>query len=215
MLKVAIRPIRVMLVVGQVLFSKALSQLLTLESSIEIVGDTQTLDLALLKRTAPEIILLDFDDYSGTIEDSIQRCKDILPEAKVCVLTAHDRPELMQRCLGAGVAGYVAKDTSPDELVRAVQVVAAGSFYADPRIAGSLLRRRTKGPMHERGVTELSERENEIVRLIAKGLSNKEISHYLSLSEKTIKNHIGRIFNKLQINARTQAAVYAIRSGLA
>jgi DNA-binding NarL/FixJ family response regulator len=118
----------------------------------------------------------------------------------------------MQRCLACGVDGYIVKDISPGELMRACKAVARGETYFDPRVAGGLLRRlQSERPAED----ELSLRESEIVRLIAAGLSNKEIGERLCLSEKTVKNHVSRIFSKLQITARTQAAIYAIRNGIA
>ncbi len=135
------------------------------------------------------------------------------PQAKVCVLSTHIQPEVMQRCLSAGADGYVVKDILPVELIRAVKSVAGGQAYVDPRVAGGVLKRRSGG--YGRGAqNELSVRETEIIRLIARGMSNKEISGKLHLSEKTVKNHISRIFAKLNISARTQAAVHAIKTGL-
>jgi DNA-binding NarL/FixJ family response regulator len=119
----------------------------------------------------------------------------------------------MQRCLAAHASGYIVKDTSLAELATALKAVAAGTPYVDPRVAGAVLRRRALN--HEAALDELSGRETEIVRLIAQGLSNRDIGTRLLLSEKTVKNHISRIFDKLHITARTQAAVYAIKTGIA
>jgi DNA-binding NarL/FixJ family response regulator len=118
----------------------------------------------------------------------------------------------MQRCLSFGASGYVVKDVQPPELIRAVKAIVAGHSYVDPRIAGGLLRNSVSRGRVD--VNELSAREVEVVKLIAEGLANKEISARLHLSEKTVKNHISRIFSKLNVNARTQAAVHAIRTGL-
>jgi DNA-binding NarL/FixJ family response regulator len=123
------------------------------------------------------------------------------------------QPEIMQRCLAAGAEGYIIKDVTPAELMRAVKMVAGGDAYVDPRVAGGLLRRRSLSNGRP-DLDELSVRETEVIRLIAEGLSNKEISARLSLSEKTVKNHISRIFSKLNIYARAQAAVHAIKIGL-
>ena len=214
MLNVSTKRIRVMVVEGQVLLSKALCQLLSLENDIEVVGDAQTLEVELLKKFVPDIVILDLDGHGLDIDETIRRCHEGLGHAKICVLTAHARPEVMQRCLAAGVEGYIAKDTTPAELIRAIKSVASGASYADPRIAGGLLRRRSNAGARRPENHELSTRESEIIRLIANGLSNKEISQRLTLSEKTVKNHISRIFSKLNISARTQAAVHAIRAGL-
>jgi two-component system response regulator DegU len=214
MLNVGTKRIRVMIVEAQILLSKALCHLLSLENEIEVVGDAQTLEVATLQKYNPEIVILDLDGHGLDIDETISRLHEALAHAKICVLTAHARPEVMQRCLAAGVEGYIAKDTTPAELVRAIKAVASGSSYADPRIAGGLLRRRSTSNSRRADSHELSARESEIIRLIANGLSNKEISQRLSLSEKTVKNHISRIFSKLNISARTQAAVHAIRTGL-
>jgi two-component system response regulator DegU len=215
MLNVGAKRIRVMVVEPQILLSKALCHLLSLEHEIEIVGESQTLEVATLQKFMPEVVILDLDGHALDIDETIARLHEAIANAKICVLTAHARPEVMQRCLAAGVEGYIAKDTTPSELVRAIKVVASGSSYADPRIAGSLLSRRSTGGNARHAENhELSARESEIIRLIANGLSNREISLRLGLSEKTVKNHISRIFSKLNISARTQAAVYAIRTGL-
>jgi DNA-binding NarL/FixJ family response regulator len=107
----------------------------------------------------------------------------------------------------------VVKDVPPAELIRAVKIVASGSAYVDSRVAGRVLQGRAGGQRPGAG-SELSAREAEVIGLIAEGLSNKEISLRLQLSEKTVKNHVSKIFSKLKISARSQAAVHAIRSGL-
>jgi DNA-binding NarL/FixJ family response regulator len=98
-------------------------------------------------------------------------------------------------------------------VIAALKIVARGHSYVDPRLAGGLLRGRSRGA-EKRPATELSSRETEILKLIAEGFANKQISSRLGLSEKTVKNHISRIFSKLKISARTQAAVHAIRAGI-
>jgi DNA-binding NarL/FixJ family response regulator len=117
----------------------------------------------------------------------------------------------MQRALAAKADAYVAKDTSPAAFIELVHLVANGDSYADPRIAGSMLRRRAARPPEP---SELSSREHEIARLIADGLSNRDIGKRLTLSEKTVKNHVSHILAKLKVNARSGVAVYAVRHGL-
>jgi DNA-binding NarL/FixJ family response regulator len=120
---------------------------------------------------------------------------------------------MMQRCLSNGAEAYIVKDISPPELLRAIKTVADGQSYVDPRVAGGLLRRRSLNA-GKPDIMELSAREAEVLKLIAEGLANKQISARLHLSEKTVKNHVSRIFSKLNISARTQAAVHAIRAGI-
>lgn len=210
---VAAKPVRVMVVEAQALFGKALCQVLSADAMLDVVGDAENVMSAPLKNLRPDLIVLDLDGHGADIGEALRRCREILPNSRVCVLSTHVQPEVMQRCLTAGADGYIVKDITPQELIRAVKTVASGSSYVDPRIAGGVLRRRSM--LNGRpDLNELSTREGEVIRLIAHGLSNKEISYQLKLSEKTVKNHISRIFSKLNICARTQAAVYAIRSGL-
>ena len=205
--------LRLFVIEGQVLFGKALCQVFALDPSLKVVGDLPTADSASLAKADPHVILLDLDGHQAEFDETIALCKQAAPEARVCVLSMRSQPEVMQRCLAAGVEGYIVKDVTPSELTRAVKMVADGVTYVDPRVAGGFLRRRSMSNGRA-DLNELSVRETEIIRLIAEGLSNKEISARLKLSEKTVKNHISRVFSKLNICARTQAAVYAIKNGL-
>jgi DNA-binding NarL/FixJ family response regulator len=184
------------------------------DTEIDVVGDADSVANAPLRRLRPDLIVLDLDGHHMEFSEAMRTCRELAPQAKVCVLSTHVQPEVMQRCLSAGADGYVVKDILPVELIRAVKSVAAGHNYVDPRVAGGVLKRRSNG-FGRTAQNELSVRETEIIRLIARGMSNKEISAKLHLSEKTVKNHISRIFAKLNITARTQAAVHAIKTGLA
>ena len=206
--------IRLFVVEGQALFGKALCQVLASDAEIEVVGDTDAVTNSSLRRLRPDLVVLDLDGQPIEVSEAIRCCREQAPQARICVLSTHVLPELMHRCLSAGADGYVLKDILPVELIRAVKTVAAGHAYVDPRVAGGILKRRS-ATFERAGQSELSVRETEIIRLIARGLSNKEISASLHLSEKTVKNHISRIFAKLNISARTQAAVHAIKTGLA
>jgi len=214
MLQIETRPHRVAVIESQALFAKAICHLLSTDDEIEILGDYRNITLAPLANLRPNLLLVDMEAHAYDLAESIARCRETLPQLRVCVLSSHLNAEAMQRCLNAGADGYVVTDISPSELRQAVKAVASGSSYVDPRIAGGVLRRRSA--MNGRAdINELSARETQIIRYIARGLSNKEISSELFLSERTVKNHISRIFSKLNVSARTQAAVYAIKSGLA
>ncbi|HTX03367.1 MAG TPA: response regulator transcription factor [Candidatus Acidoferrales bacterium] len=205
--------IRVAVVEGQVLFAKALCQVLTSEPGIDVVGDATTVTDIHPNGHSPDIIVIDLDGHALDFFDSMRYCRQAAPSARVVVLSLKGHAELLQRCLSAGADGFVLKDVTPAELVRAVRVVASGATYVDPRIAGHVLRRQTLLPTRS-AISDLSERETEVIRLIARGLSNKEIAGQLSVSEKTVKNHISRVFSKLGITARTQAAIHAMKAGL-
>lgn len=207
------KAIRLIIIEGQVLFAKALCKVLSADEELKVVGDASCLGDVQLASLQPDVIMIDLDGHTMEIADAVRQCREQVPPAGICVLSTHLQPEVMQRCLSAGADGYVAKDVLPAELIRAVKSIAAGISYVDPRIAGGLLRRRSL--LNGRpDLDELSPRETDIIRLIAGGLSNKDISSRLTLSEKTVKNHISRIFSKLNITARTQAAVHAIKTGM-
>jgi two-component system response regulator DevR len=206
-------PIRLAIVEFQTLFAKALSSIFSHDTDITIVGDYRTPVAAQLTAARPDIVALDIDGQTTDVAEMITACSSAAPNAHVCILSMRVTGEIMQRCLGAGADAYIVKDISPAELIRAIKSVAAGETYVDPRVAGGLLRKRSSHAGRA-DLAELSSREAEVIKLIAEGLANKQISARLHLSEKTVKNHISRIFSKLDISARTQAAVYAIRSGL-
>ncbi|MBV8423767.1 MAG: response regulator transcription factor [Candidatus Eremiobacteraeota bacterium] len=206
-------PVRVAVVEGQVLFAKALCQVFASDAGIEVIGDAPNVKEIPVNGHAPDIIVIDLDGHPIDVSDTMRYCRQMAPNARVVVLSLNGHAELLQRCLSAGAEAYVLKDITPAELVRAVKAVAAGATYVDPRVAGHMLRKQTLLPTRT-AISDLSERETEIVRLIARGLSNKEIAHKLSVSEKTVKNHISRIFSKLGITARTQAAIHAMKAGL-
>jgi DNA-binding NarL/FixJ family response regulator len=205
--------IRLYVIEGQVLFGKALCQVFAIEPDISVVGDADSVSAPSLAKARPDLILLDLDGRADELTEALALCRQAAPQARICVLSMRLQAELMQRCLAAGAEGYIIKDVTPAELMRAVKMVAAGETYVDPRVAGGLLRRRSMSNGRP-DLDELSVRETEVIRLIAEGLSNKEISARLNLSEKTVKNHISRIFSKLNIFARAQAAVHAIKIGL-
>lgn len=205
------RVLRAFVIEGQVLFGKALCQVFSMEPDLQIVGDAESISSTAIAQARPDLILLDLDGSSVELGAALATCRAAAPEARICVLSMRAQPEITQRCLSAGADGYIIKDVTPAELIRAVRMVASGETYVDPRVAGGILRRRMG---NGRDLNELSSREMEVIRLIAEGLSNKEISARLTLSEKTIKNHISRIFSKLSICARSQAAVHAAKLGL-
>ncbi len=203
--------IRVALVESQTLIAKSLSAVIAEHDDLTVVGDYRL--PSALANVRADIIVLDIDAQGADAAEAIQMCLGLVPNSHVCVLSSRISAELMQRCLAEGADAYIVKDVSPVEFLRALKAVAEGESYVDPRVAGGLLRRRS-WPANKPDITELSKREAEVIKLIAEGLPNKQISARLNLSEKTVKNHISRIFSKLNVNARTQAAVHAIRTGL-
>jgi len=204
--------LRVAVIESQVLFAKALCAIFADDDEFVVVGDYRFPDPVTLAPTTPHVVILDLDGQQADVATTLLRCTEGAPTARVCVLSMHLSSEVMQRVLAHGAEAYIVKDISPPELLRAIKTVADGQSYVDPRVAGGLLRRRTQSGRPD--IMELSHRESEVLKLIAEGLANKQISARLHLSEKTVKNHVSRIFSKLNITARTQAAVHAIRNGI-
>jgi two-component system NarL family response regulator len=205
--------LRVAIVESQALFAKALANIFSDDPEFTVIGDYRTPDAAAFSAGRPDLIVLDLDGQPVDVAQTVTSCTESAPGARVCVLSMNLSPDMMQRCLAHGAEAYIVKDISPSELLRAVKSVAEGQSYVDPRVAGGLLRRRS-GAAGKPDIMELSAREAEVLKLIAEGLANKQISARLHLSEKTVKNHVSRIFSKLNITARTQAAVHAIRAGI-
>jgi DNA-binding NarL/FixJ family response regulator len=205
------RTVRVFLVQPRAIAADALSMLLERDPQIVVVGRSDSPGSAEMKELRPDLIFLDADEIEGDIEAALTACEQVSPQSRICVVSAQHGPGAMQRALAAKADAYVAKDTSPAAFVELVHMVANGDSYADPRIAGSMLRRRAARPPEP---SELSSREHEIARLIADGLSNRDIGKRLTLSEKTVKNHVSHILAKLKVSARSGVAVYAVRHGL-
>lgn len=207
---VSIDPLRVFIVERALLFGEALGQVLAADASIRVVGIATDRASSTLTDAHPDVIVVDVDceDPSRVLEHYHTVC----PSARVCFLSMYGNPELMRRRLALGADGYLMKDASLRELLTAVKSVGFGAGYVDPRLATMLVRRND--PMRLSCSDRLTPRETEIIRLIAQGLSNRDIGRRLILSEKTVKNHISSIFSKRHFTARSQAAVHAIRAGL-
>lgn len=204
-------PLRVFIIEKQLLFGTAVAQILSSDPAISVVGTAPDRESAHLAAAKPDVIVVDID--SDEVDTTVELLRTAIPDARICLLSMYSQPEVMQRCLSAGADGYIVKDSSLQELTAAIKAIGEGSSYVDPRVAAALLRRRA--PAHVPYTSQLSPRETDIIRLIAQGLSNRDIGRRLVLSEKTVKNHVSRIFSKLHFTARSQAAVHAIRSGLA
>ncbi|GAC1405352.1 MAG: response regulator transcription factor [Candidatus Velthaea sp.] len=191
--------------------AEALQTILAIDHHLEIVGISGDVESNEIGRWRPDIVLLDLDGLRMTVEESIAACNAVYPLACVCVISVQLNPRIMQRVLAARAAAYIVKDTQPAVLVEILRSVANGNCYADPRLAGLMLRRWSTRVSK---TSVLSNREIEIVQLITEGLSNREIGSRVALSEKTVKNHVSQILVKLKLPARTGVAVYALRNGI-
>ncbi|MEU8565934.1 response regulator transcription factor [Streptomyces cyaneofuscatus] len=215
-------PIRAVIADDQMMVRQGFTVLLNAEPDIEVVGQAVNgLDaVAQAGELAPDVVLMDIRmPELGGIEATRRITAAERSTVKVLVLTTFDLDEYVYEALRAGASGFLLKDASADELAHAVRVVAAGDALLSPNITKRLITEfsRTAGapraPLKER-IGDLTERETEVLSLVAAGLSNTEIAGALILAEQTVKTHVGRILVKLGVRDRTQAAVFAYESGL-
>jgi len=191
--------------------------LLETESGIELVGEAANGREAVsaVNQSHPDVILLDLvmPELDGT--GAIREIKAQNPGVRILVLTTFASDDKLYPAIKAGAMGYLLKDTEPEDLVRAIQQVHRGEYPLSPAIAQKVLReiaRRAEEPLTS---DPLTAREVEVLGLIARGLTNRKIADQLVISEATVRTHVGNILGKLHLASRTQAALYALREGLA
>jgi len=211
--------IRVLLVDDHLLFRQGVRRLLEGAGDIEVVGDAETGEesVHLAEDLAPDIVLLDVAMPTLSGIDAARMIKASSPRAGIIMLTVHADEEFLFEAIKAGAMGYLLKDCTPDELIRAIRVVHSGEGLLAPTMAAKVMREfaRTRETKDLAAVhLPLTQREVEILQHVTTGLANKEIANRLSISERTVKNHLSNIMEKLHVNSRTQAAVYALRRGL-
>ena len=205
-------PIRIMLVDDHTVVRQGLRMFLALDPELQVVGEAENgADaIRLAQELQPEVVLMDLlmPVMDGITAIGILRRN--LPETEVIAMTSVLEDEKEVGAVRAGAIGYRLKDTQSDELCRAIKAAAAGQVQLSPQAAARLMR-EVKAPESPETLTE---RETEVLRLLAKGQSNKEIAQTLVIGEKTVKTHVSNILAKLSVPSRTQAALYAVRIGL-
>jgi DNA-binding NarL/FixJ family response regulator len=214
------RAIRVVIVDDHGLFRTGLRSLLE-EQGIDVVGEAGdgVEALEVVRDATPEVVLMDLNMPGMSGVEATARIANVSPLTRVVVLTISDDDSDVMDAILAGACGYLLKDSSIHDLIHGITAAAVGESLISPQIASKVLQhvRATSPAPHatETVRAELSVRELEVLRLIANGKDNAEIARELVISPKTVKNHISNILVKLQIDNRIQAAVYAVRSGLA
>jgi len=192
--------------------------LLKLESDIDIVGVARdgAEAVEMVEDCSPDLVLMDLKMPGMNGIEATRRIRARFPEVKVLVLTTYDDDEWVFDAIRAGASGYLLKDTPREEIVRAIRGTVEGKSFVDPEVAGKLLGQvASQQTQPETLLTDkLTEREVDVLRLLARGLSNPDIAAELYLSEGTVRNHVSAILAKLDVSDRTQAAVIAIQHGL-
>jgi DNA-binding NarL/FixJ family response regulator len=212
-------PIRVAVVDDQELFRRGLTMLLGVEEDIEVVGEAGDGVAAteLAATTVPDVLLMDVRMPKRSGIEACVSIKDVAPSAKIIMLTVSDEEADLYDAVKNGASGYLLKDSSIDEVAQAIRVVADGQSLISPSMAVKLLdefKQMTRSDRHQVPTPRLTDRELEVLRLVAQGLNNREIAKRLFISENTVKNHVRNILEKLQLHSRMEAVMYAVREKL-
>ena len=208
--------IRVLLVDDHQVVRRGLRTFLEIQDDIEVVGEAAdgAEGVARSEELRPDVVLMDIKMPGTDGIEALRKLRELENPAKVLIVTSFTEQRTVVPALRAGASGYVYKDVDPDVLAGAIRSVYAGHVLLQPEVAGALLAQEDAGGGTGRGST-LTEREREVLGLIADGRSNREIARALVLSEKTVKTHVSNILMKLDLSDRTQAALWAVRHGVA
>jgi DNA-binding NarL/FixJ family response regulator len=201
--------IRVVIADDHAVVRQGLRTFLDLQDDIEVVAEAGdgAEALAAAEEHAPDVVLIDLVMPNVDGIEAIRGLRERVPAARAIVLSSFIDDEKLLPAVRAGAAGYLLKDVEPQQLVEAIRTVHAGGALLHPKVASRLLEEMASDP--------LTPREREVLALIGRGMANKVIARELSLSEKTVKAHVSSILAKLGVSDRTQAALYAVRAGLA
>lgn len=209
--------IRILIADDHAIVREGLRALLATESNLELVGEASDGAQAVDKARAlkPDVILLDMLMPRKEGLEALIEIKQNMPEARVIVLTSFSDDERVFSAIRSGALGYLLKDSSPQDLLQAIHTVANGEGFLSPSIASKVMREINQPPKLPPTKDPITEREVEILQHVAKGLTNDEIAEKLVVSERTVRTHVSNILAKLQLANRTQAALYALKEGIA
>jgi NarL family two-component system response regulator LiaR len=209
--------IRVLVTDDQAIVRKGICALLATERDIEVVGEARDgyQALAEIDRASPDVVLMDLVMPGMDGLEATRRITASQPGVRILVLTSFAGDDKVLPAVKAGALGYLLKDSRPEELVQAIRQVYRGESSLHPLVARRLLQELASPAGRAEEADSLTEREIEVLRLVAHGHSNREISEQLTISEATVRTHVSNILSKLNLCSRTQAALYALREGLA
>ncbi|HSL00220.1 MAG TPA: response regulator transcription factor [Rubrobacteraceae bacterium] len=206
----------VLIVDDQRLFTSALARILSAQPDMEVLAEAHDGEeaVALCRQNVPDVVLMDISMPKMDGISATREIRDLLPDTAVIILTVHADDAHVFLGIKAGARGYILKDCSPEDLTSAIRAVYAGDTIMAPTIAEKVMATFEETGPDAPIVPRLTDRELEVIRLLARGESNKEIARSLGISEKTVRNHASNIYKKLHIFDRTQAVIYAVRRGL-
>ena len=207
--------IEIIIADDHMMIREGLKQLLELDGTMKVIAEAndgeECLNL-LNKKIHPDILLLDINMPKKNGIEVLEYIKQNKIPVKVLILTVHNEVEYLLKAVDIGIDGYLLKDSSYDELKEAIDVIISGNTYIQPSLLPALNESMEDYALDKERIECLTKRELDVLRLISEGCSNKKISDELTISERTVKNHISHIFRKIDVEDRTQAAVFAIRN---
>nr|WP_236567932.1 MULTISPECIES: response regulator transcription factor [unclassified Nocardiopsis] len=214
------RPIRVMVVDDHALFRRGLVSVLGDETDIDVVGEAGDGEeaLRLAAGLRPDVVLMDVMMPGSSGIDACSRIREAVPHARFVMLTMSDEESDLFDALKAGATGYLLKEIGVTDIARVVRSIADGQSFINPSMATKLigefaaLAKQESAPPSRPALPELTRRETEVLKLLARSLNNREIGERLFITENTVKNHVRKILEKLQVHSRTEAAIYAVRA---
>jgi two-component system response regulator DegU len=219
---------RIVIIDDHQLFREGVKRILEFEKSFEVVaeGNDGTEAIELVERHHPDVVLMDINMPNVNGIEATQHLVDNFPDSKVIILSIHDDENYVTHALKTGASGYMLKEMDADALIEAIKVVADGGSYLHPKVTHNLVKEYRRLASEEgsgnqflrqmeirRPLHLLTRRECEVLQLLADGKSNRAIGDALFISEKTVKNHVSNILQKMNVNDRTQAVVVAIKKG--
>jgi DNA-binding NarL/FixJ family response regulator len=213
--------IRVLIVDDHALFRRGLMLVLESEDGIEVVGEADDGEDAITKseQLAPDVVLMDVRMPRISGIEATRRLSEMLPTTKIIMLTVSDEEEDLYEAIKAGATGYLLKEISIEEVADAVRAVTQGQTLISPSMASKLIAEFTNlakraTDRQQVPVPRLTERELDVLRLVAQGITNREIAEQLFIAENTVKNHVRNILEKLHLHSRMEAVLYAVREKL-
>jgi DNA-binding NarL/FixJ family response regulator len=205
--------VRVFLLDDHEIVRRGIREMLEDTREIDVVGEASTAAEALRRIPAsrPNVAVLDARLEDGSGIDVCREIRSVHPEVGCLILTSYDDDDALFAAIMAGAAGYLLKQIKGTDLIGAIRTIASGRSLLDPAVTQKVLTRLREGPAEESKLSVLGDREREILLLIAEGLTNRQIASRIHLSEKTVKNYVSAILEKLELTSRTQAAVFATK----